>query len=313
MSDPINQHYVPRLYLKRFTCNGTQIYVFDKFRRDTKLRSTKSVASEDYFYNLPEEALKNLDPLLIDKVFTELEDKYAKLLAEIIETITQGRRITKSQKENLAIHLGLQILRTREFRDSYIEFSKKVRKDLLESYLKLQKIDAEVQVSLDKDFVPAAHAQIMFNPELLGTLVSFLIECIWIVGINTTTQPLYTSDNPIVKKAHLAHIVPYSNGWLSPGVEIVFPLSSKLVLSLQGRELYRKTESQPILSIIEQMDGNLTPLDAEHITYFNSLQVMQSYRQIYCESDNFGLAKQICDENPEICDPNRSRWRRQVE
>jgi len=311
MSDGKNQHSVPRLYLKRFTRNGSQIYVFDKFhqfRKTSKPKSIKSVASDDYFYNIPEEHFKKLDPFLIDNVFTKLENKYATSLAEMIESVTRGRRIIKHQKEALAIHIALQILRTLEFRNSYIELSKKVRKDLSEAYLRSKKLDAEVEVSIENDLVPAAHAKMMFSPELLEEFVPFLIDCIWMVGVNETTQPLYTSDNPVVKNAHLADIVPYGNGWLSPGVEIVFPLSSKLVLFLQGKELYRATKSQVIQNIGENLDGNLVPLQADHVLHYNSLQVLHSYRQIYCESDNFSLARKVCDEHPDICDPDRPRW-----
>lgn len=256
MSGKNNQHYVPRLYLKRFTCNGSQIYLFDKFhqsRKTSKPKSIKSVASDEYFYNIPEEHFRKLDPFLIDNVFTKLENKYATSLAEMIESVTRGRRIIKRQKEALAIHLALQILRTLEFRNSYIELSKKVQKELFEAYLRWKKLDAEVEVSIDDDFVPAAHAKMMFSSELLEQLVPFLVDCIWMVGVNDTTQPLYTSDNPVIKNAHLAEVAPLANGWLSPGVEIVFPLSSKLVLFLQGKELYRATKSQVIQNIGERI------------------------------------------------------------
>jgi hypothetical protein len=194
------------------------------------------------------------------------------------------------------------------FRNSYIELSKKFLKELSEAVLRSKKIDAKVKVSIDEDFVPAAHAKMMFSSELLDQLVPFLVDCIWRVGVNDTTQPLYTSDNPVIKNAHLAEVAPLANGWLSPGVEIVFPLSSKLVLFLEGKELYRATKSQVIQNIGENLDGNLVPLQADHVLHYNSLQVLHSYRQIYCESDNFSLARKVCDEHPDICDPDRPRW-----
>jgi hypothetical protein len=118
MSVPKNQHYVPRFYLRRFTCNGSQVCVFDKFeqsRKTSKPKSIKSVASDEYFYNIPEAHFRKLDPFLINNVFTKLESKYATSLTEMIESVTRGRRIIKRQKEALAIHLALQILRTLEF------------------------------------------------------------------------------------------------------------------------------------------------------------------------------------------------------
>lgn len=309
MSEAKNQHFVPRSYLKRFTHDGSQTYVFDKVKKLTFPSNINKIASGKYFYNLPQEINSNVDPFLIEKVFSQLETKYGNLLAEIIDGITVRRGITKNQKQNLAIHLGVQILRTREFRDSYIELSKKAREAIFNKFLKLQKIDTEAIVSIGDNMIPAEHARMIFDPESLGILVPFLSDCIWMVGINMTEQPFYTSDTPIVKEAHLSRFGPSFTGWLSPGVEIAFPLSSKLVLTLYNRNLFNDTGSRAIQQIAEGMDGNLIPLEADHIKRYNSLQVIHSYRQIYCEADSFELALKICNEHPQVCNPDRPRWK----
>jgi hypothetical protein len=56
-----------------------------------------------------------------------------------------------------------------------------------------------------------------------------------------------------------------------------------------------------------KMDGRLQPLDPHDIEHFNTLQVRGSFRQVYCEKDEFDQARGVCRRHPECCDPNRSR------
>lgn len=329
MSKAKNQHYVPQFYLKRFSHDKNQLFVFDKNQLISFPSSTRNIASGNYFYNTPQQAiddikreinneypncpqetLSHITPQLVDNVLTELDAKYAKSIQNVIDTVQKKERITAKQKENLGIHIALQITRTREFRDNYIEFTHKLLTDISNAHLQICGIDAEAKVSPDPEHASTHHAQIMLNPNLLGTLKSFFVDSIWMFFINKTNNPLYTSDNPIVKYAHLASVLPLSTGWLSQGVEIIFPLNSNLLLSIQGRKLFHNSKSPILIDLANRMDGNLQNLQEKNVEFYNSLQVMQSYRQVYCKIDNFDLAKKICKENPQICDQDRDKWKR---
>ncbi len=48
-------------------------------------------------------------------------------------------------------------------------------------------------------------------------------------------------------------------------------------------------------------------LEAGNVIYYNSLQVFQSYRQVYCSSNSFELALRICKERPYVRDLDRKR------
>ena len=44
-----------------------------------------------------------------------------------------------------------------------------------------------------------------------------------------------------------------------------------------------------------------------NVAYYNSLQVAQSYRQIYSPKDDFTIARQMCKKFPEIRELDRKR------
>ncbi len=58
---------------------------------------------------------------------------------------------------------------------------------------------------------------------------------------------------------------------------------------------------------LAQLDEQIVPLTFDQVTYYNSLQVILSYRTVYCPVGEFLLAAEICSEHPEICSPNPLR------
>jgi hypothetical protein len=53
----------------------------------------------------------------------------------------------------------------------------------------------------------------------------------------------------------------------------------------------------------------LTP---EQVTDYNQLQVLRSSQRIFCAEDDFELAREVCERQPEVRDPNRPRVRVEV-
>ena len=88
-------------------------------------------------------------------------------------------------------------------------------------------------------------------------------------------------------------------GIASPGIEIAFPLSSSRILTLADREVYGFHESS--------YDGKIRELEADNVTYYNSLQVLDSERQIYCEQPDFALVEDMIKKNPGLSRTNRER------
>lgn len=141
-------------------------------------------------------------------------------------------------------------------------------------------------------------AQLLFNPQLIAEMVQGLYRNVWVIGINKTEEPLYTSDNPMVKD----HVIkdPLNAGWISEGVQIAFPLTPKHILLLFDRTVFLEHS---------HLDCQHMFLVPDNISYYNSLQVIHSHRQVYCSSESFELAERVCRDKPEICKPKDKRVR----
>ena len=89
------------------------------------------------------------------------------------------------------------------------------------------------------------------------------------------------------------------------GIQIYFPLNTKLCLCLLDPERYKtfnkreKVEPQDIKQNINKSEKCLIKNISE-IELINGLQVIESYRQVFSKYDNFKLAKKMIKENPDL-------------
>jgi Protein of unknown function (DUF4238) len=328
-----NQHYVPQSYLQRFA-DKSQIWVYDKSKpKDRIYRSAvRNVASETYFYDIPAEAIPpeiGLDRQFIEKRFAKMEADFKLLLDQFIsridnyslldrtvdwlldlrlvkfmlihfkpDAIRQGR-ILESQRLGLAFYIVQQILRTREFRNWSSELQHKMTLSISNLLLKMRgEENVKVGVSYSETQNKLYHLQLLLNPDTAKGIFECIANHIWSIGVNISSEPLFTSDNPVVKRANIRHPVLSYSGWCSPGIEIFYPISERYVLILSERDHFSK---------LQDREGRLITLTRGNVIHLNSLQVFQSYRQIYCRAKNFGLAEQICEEHPDVCNPLRVR------
>jgi hypothetical protein len=157
------------------------------------------------------------------------------------------------------------------------------------------------------------HGSFMWNPELVSKLAATLYHHIWLVCVNETSQPLYTSDHPVVMRSEVKPaptttsqpgegievLVEFDSGlpgFGSRGVEVIFPLTpTKVLVALDRAHFTQFVE-------LEYTSARLHPSAVEQ---YNRLQVLQSYRQVFCSTDSFELARKVCGEHPEVCSPNR--------
>jgi hypothetical protein len=297
------QHFVPRFYLKQFTYDDYRLYVFDKFKKNLYGSNINDVASERYFYDFPEDPANQhgIDPQLIENALSEIEAGFAKTVGSFLKRAQrETKRIIKPRhKKTLSYFIGLQSTRTKEHRSLQKQMIEGSMEALI-SKTKQDDSDDEYLVEVDEAYVSLLQAMSMFNPHLQGQLTKVLLNHIWLLGVNNTTQPLYTSDHPIVKMPHKKdpHQIQSYSGFASEGIEIALPLASKYILILCERTFHKHFVSK---------DGQSIVLDSNGVTYYNSLQVSQSYRQVYCSSNSFVLAEEMCNKHPELCEPDRTR------
>ena len=136
------------------------------------------------------------------------------------------------------------------------------------------------------------------TPPDIAELVAPLLMHTWLVGINDTAVPLCTSDNPVVMRPHVEHPFMSMSGYKAHGVEIAYPLSPKCILLLFEREYHNDLAAR----IYEHIT-----LDEDDVAYYNEMQVEQSRRQVYGQTENFKAAQVLCDKHLELRNVNRAR------
>lgn len=295
------QHYVQQSYLRRFSPNEKQIYVYDKVLGKDFPNGISDVAQESHFYRLPDnlktedgKPISVDDPLIVEKAFQKIEGRANQDIQTLIE-LSAGASIPAEIRANLSVFLAIQFLRTRAYRNLVVEtaekFMRAVARELIKKNFGEESLKYTPKISFKDNAAGLFQSQQIFNFDKLDGFAEVLYNHIWILCINDTGRPLYTSDNPVVMHTPLKDQLP-AVGIASPGIEIAFPLSSSRILTLADREVYGFHESP--------YDGKIRQLEAENVTYYNSLQVLDSERQIYCEKPNFDLVKDMIKKNPAL-------------
>ena len=302
------QHYVQQSYLRRFSSNEKQIYVYDKVLGKDFLSGISDVAQESHFYRLPNDLktqdgkpINAEDPLIVEKTFQKIEGRANQDIQTLIELPVEASIPTET-RENLSIFLAIQFLRTRAYRNLVVETAEKLAQaialDAIKENFGEEALKYAPKISFKDKAAGLFQSQQIFDFDKLAGFAEVLYNHIWILCINDTGKPLYTSDTPVVMHTPLKDQLP-AVGIASPGIEIAFPLSPSRVLTLADREIYGFHESS--------YDGKIRELKAENVTYYNSLQVLDSERQIYCEQLDFDLVKDMIKMNPTLGEIKRDR------
>jgi len=297
MSNTKIEHFVPQSYLRRFTQDGKRLFSFDKSTgRSFGPTSIRNVACERYFYDLPDDNAQVMEGALSDFV----DSNYSRWLDAILTPVNRGLRIGQRQKENMAFFMAIQVLRTRCYRDSTI----KVMKQVEDAFLQLSEKYGKKGVSLtpdavlndflshDKEGIAKEHQVASIQDfQTIEELIQIFLGHIWIIGVNQTAFPFYTSDSPIARQTHKRERMRSYSGLRSEGIEIAFPLTSVYILALLERTFHADLES---------LDCWCMPIDANGVTYYNGIQVFESHRWVYSPTNDFRLAEEICREFPEF-------------
>jgi len=295
-----NQHYVPRFYLRGFVNNKQKLWCFDKVSGKSFLTSILNLANENYFYDVEE----NDREQLVEKHLGEVETKFSGYLARLLKSLHEGKftALDSTMRSEICVYMVYQIIRTREYRQEMTQFFEQMENGLLEKgWMDKQQIEQMGLHSTPQD-IKKLQARLILGLDrksIKEELYHVLDSHIWIIFENRTDQDLYCSDNPVVKVPHL-HSPHYStSGYQSEGIEINFPLSPFYCLGLFDRSRFFQYEGS---------ENKLLSLEDEpNIIYFNSLQVKNSFRQVYSYTEDFAIAKLVVNDHPFYADTLRKR------
>lgn len=185
-------------------------------------------------------------------------------------------------------------MRTRSFRSQLLELATKAQNlaDELFDYPGAPRHEFEVKPGHESLY----HARFMLDRKVLADGAERLRRHIWMLGVNKTGVPLYTSDSPIARKAHVLDFKKSYLGIDARGVELNVPLSPEHLLILLERSHHAPEE---------KYDGRVIDLDERRVVSCNRRQVTQSTRQVFARSNGFADAARLCTRYPEICHPDR--------
>ncbi len=316
-----NQHYVPQAYLERFCDRNGQIRVFDKAQKTTFAAAPRNIAAERYFYDfgdavidetfsdddlrrqiesaIPEgitleEVRQLMEGQFVEDWLSGIETRFIRARDSLLKELCVKRKrrspfrrkiIHKREKERLSVFVAVQLVRTREFRNYFVDMAKQVGTMLLEGLARAKGRDVtgRVRAGFADHYIPLLHASFL-APDRLIPMAEVLSGHIWIVGV-LQHDGFYTSDNPVVQRAHLNHPSTYVPGIDTPGIEIAFPVTPRVILILLERKHHRR---------LLHRDGRAIEFSPGSENYYNELQVLQSTRQVYFSRDDFAVAQETC-------------------
>jgi hypothetical protein len=282
-----NHHYVPRVYLKRFCQNKSEkIWVFDKNKAKSFNTNIKNVASQMKFYSLRVEDVKDgISTEVIEDILSNFEGHYVEMLDSILGALYKDGHFSVKMKFQVARYILLQMLRTRSFRNSMTEVAK---------------MEGEIygdEPIVNQQDIALIQTQFMFNINEIDSLARALCRNTWFVG-RFPAPSFYTSDTPVVYRAHTVDSGKDLNGLAAPGLELALPLNPYHLLVIFGKEGFPKMRRYDC-KILEVSEGD--------IQYYNTMQVLQSYRTVYSYNDDFDLVRDLLKHKPDIADIDKPR------
>lgn len=283
------QHYVPRLYLRNFSTvskDKCSIFCFDKVDEKTFRVNTENIAAEKYFYDTDKG--KNQT---IEKMLGKLESIFNVAYNKLLQTEDIGS-LLHLEKAVIAYFVAVQELRTREFRQSIKNMASQL-KEKFSGYKMTEKFKKQLDAIQGEE--SAKNWQLKFIVDKADRYAKIMGVMKWMLLVNETKLPYWMSDHPINRHNDIDDDTYGNLGLLSEGIQIYFPLSVKISLLFCDPDLFGILPDK--VSVQEK-----------NVVFQNHLQVACSTRHIFSMNDDFGLAKQLIAEHPELKDINRPRF-----
>ena len=265
---PKAQHYVPRFYLRNFANKrkkGYFIFCFDKLTGKTFKPNIKNVANQTAFYDFPSEDGKKVS---LEEPLQNLEAKSSVAIQSLISDPTYITLLTN--KEVFAYFIAVQEIRTLVFRNKLDEYTNAINAKINSSNFKMPLL-SEVE---KKEY------QAGFLIEKVSMLVDVLLNMKWLLVMNKTETPFWTSDNPVFRHNPYRSKFIGTTGLLCKGIQVQLPITPSLAIAVCDPSEYAH--------ISEQLTTNLS-----NVQFYNSYQVVASGRYLFSISDNFDLAHEM--------------------
>ena len=266
-----NQHYVPRMYLKRFgygTDKKPKISVL--FKKDGKVLHNQSpwnFASTNYFYDVPKDMLKDnkylQDEQFVEHALSREEGAYNQMLNDL-EANSQSIYTEQTRAIFISFVHSLAY-RTKSFRDMIDKMNEKTEQVLREMCDNVGLSEEDKANSIKTNCISGQQQQIENLVSLvptLGTMNKLLINYNWYIAYNYTDLDFIISDDPAKPI------------WLGLN-DICIPISKKLAIILRV-----KAKDAPLFSK-DISDGNIINMSLQGVTAYNLIQIGMSQKYLF--------------------------------
>lgn len=284
------QHYVPKVYLRNFSFDQKSgeyfVYCFDKTTSKTFSVNISNIACERFFNDIDGD-----DDQTIEKLLCRYEGAYADVYRKIVQN-ENLKCLNSHERTSLAFFFSIQYFRTKEQRMSYHDLVYYI-KDVLTRQCPSESLREDLESCCGESVLKEGHLTVFMEvvPEMARTVLAMK----WTLCKNTTTMPFWTSDNPVVMDNSSENENDRYLGYHCPGIEIYLPLNSHYYLAICDPEKYHM--------LPEIMETNST----ENVIFNNCLELTQSTRFIFSDTNDFSYAKKFLKKRPEYKSVDRQR------
>lgn len=135
--DAKKEHFVSRFYLRRFS-NGGRINVYDEALGKSFASNVRDVASERFFYGLPQLDAMAGTSQAVEKYFHPFEEAASSAIRDLLNGAERGEAalVTQEIRTDLSLFLALQYLRTRETREVIVQSGDGLAKELFLDFMR---------------------------------------------------------------------------------------------------------------------------------------------------------------------------------
>ena len=265
-NEVINQHHVPRMYLKRFALDASEdssmLRVLSKSDGRLFQANVANLAVERYFYD-------RSGPQGTEAALAELESAASPLIDRLVHD--DGLRpLDVEESRTVATFVALLDFRTAAFRRAAVGLATSV--DGLGERVATE-LGARYESTAPQapEEVRAFHKALMWRTAAVAREVMASMQ--WTVLVAPADVRFVTSDHPVVKFNPLPPPAPWMGtlGWNSPGVQVLVPLSPQTCLA--------------IVDAAEAMPSRAT-YSAEGVLMANGLQASYAHRFIFGSRDS---------------------------
>lgn len=306
MAEFERQHWVPQSYLRRFSPDGKHVWMFDKPTSRTAFPNVRDVGQGKFFNDgFLRDGERRLPPEIPEGYLEHLFGKWETALTAATAAalrVAEGGGANEDERQAMATCVAVQMTRTPAFRKRLSEEIAGVLEDEANAFQAKEKPDLASKFRAKLDFsakwAAALQYDFIWSSGQVPAIAVDLFFYIWRIGVNQTDLPLITSDTPVSTFLHdaLREVVREEETESEKdivrrtivgnrslyGLEIIYPVTSEVVLLMYHPVYFKR---------LWPLQGRRFALTREAVLHYNTLQFLDSERQVFARADIFGAVR----------------------